>query len=149
MSDTPIKIKVYVVTTCNPGDAEPCLPYVFGTEDEATAHLEKTMRDLWEENPPHGDDDLLAPYPGNWRDAETILYVWNGGGRWEMTIHEVALPAVTALVHAARSARTVIEGRLKCLEMIDGQARTRATLPASYTAVDALKGSIETLEGKA
>lgn len=91
-----MKIKVWIVTTCIPGETSPCWPDAFGTEAEAERCADEQIRREWEINGPEDDDGERAPYPGDWRAAqETIISSRiedHGGerwGEWQITSHEI------------------------------------------------------------
>lgn len=88
-----IKVKVWTVTTCVPGEPKPCMPSVFGTEADAEAFLNEMLRAEWKHHGSIGDDGEPLPYPGNWRAAVAAMAKENGGewGQWEMTSHYVML----------------------------------------------------------
>lgn len=86
-----MKIKVWVLSTCIPGAAEPCLPEVFGTEAEALAAFDERMRGEWEHNGPADDDGELVPYPGDPVKAHDLIVSDARGewGQWQLTSHKV------------------------------------------------------------
>lgn len=86
------KIKVWVLSTCVPGENEPCLPNVFASEAEAMAGFDEYMRDEWKANEP-GDDETCQPlpYPGDAVTAHEILSRNPAWGRWEITAHTIEI----------------------------------------------------------
>lgn len=110
MSDTPIKIKVYVVTVHLTDGNEPCLPRVFGTREEAETHLEESIREDWEAEALQDGDGNALPYPGNWRAAHDALCerLGNDYGEWALNVVEVEIPAVNSMVWALQTARGAI-----------------------------------------
>ena len=99
-----MKVRVWALTTCCPGEAEPCLPNLFGSYEEAAAEAAKMMRAEWENNGPEDEETgEKLPYPaGDWTVAHEALKeatadgdpLW---GQWEITSHEIeiTLPATT------------------------------------------------------
>ena len=85
-------MKVFVVSTCIPEPgAEPCLPYVFASEEAAEALADEKMRREWDH---HHDmqSDTPLPYPGDWRTAQEMILeqITDGSwGPWQITSHEV------------------------------------------------------------
>lgn len=93
-----MKINVWVLSTCVPGESEPCLPSVFSTYAEAEAEAEKMMRSEWQYNGPEDEEtNEKLPYPeGGWEEAhEAIKEATSDGdplwGQWEITSHEVEI----------------------------------------------------------
>lgn len=107
-----MKIKVWVVSTCVPGETEPCIPSVFVTETAADAYLNQMMADEWEANGPENDDGSNKPCPADWREAMRIIHeeknlgtVDEKWGQWEITSHEIEIANVS-LPWATPSAAT-------------------------------------------
>jgi hypothetical protein len=91
-----MQVTIWVVNTCCPGETEPCLPSVFGTEAEAEKYLDQMMRAEWTANGPKDDDDEPLPYPGIEEATEKIKAERVGDelwGEWEITQHTVEVPA--------------------------------------------------------
>lgn len=86
-----MKVKIWVVSTCVPGETDPCQPSVFGTAAEADTYLDTMLRAEWDTNQPHDDDGEPMPYPGDVQAQETlaVLDCW---GKWEITEHDVEVP---------------------------------------------------------
>lgn len=109
-----MKITVWVVSTCIPGEPEPSLPAVFGTDAAAEAYADEMMRGEWDSNGPRDEEtDELLPYPGDWWEAQDqiVAYQTEVGsdeddiwGRWEITSHQVEIGSTSfaALEDAVR-----------------------------------------------
>lgn len=96
-SPTPGSAGIWVLSTCNPDDSEPCWPQVFGTEAEAQAAFRDAMRGEWETNGPRDDDtDELLPMPDDMDEAHDAIAEAAGAdwGRWQITSHVVDIPAI-------------------------------------------------------
>lgn len=87
--------KLWIVSTCIPGDTTPCLPLPFYTEEEAESYVNQQLKEAW---PHHGlcyDDGDPLPYPDDWREAQNAIVesdTDNSWGKWEISVHD--LPAM-------------------------------------------------------
>jgi len=92
-----MRVKVWIVNTCVPGEPEPCLPAVFGTLAEAEAYADEMLRAEWDSAGPENDECTeRAPYPGDWREAHERMVEYHAGewGQWELTgPHEIEIPS--------------------------------------------------------
>ena len=77
---------VWVITTCVPGEPEPCWPSVYSTEEKAEAAFAALMRDEWGANTPEDDDGNPKPFPDDAHEAHEKLIEWCGNdwGQWEI-----------------------------------------------------------------
>ncbi|MCW5697351.1 MAG: hypothetical protein KIS96_11550 [Bauldia sp.] len=95
--------ELWVVSTCVPGEAEPCFPSVFTTYAAAEAYADEMLRAEWDANQPEDDEGNVLPYPGNWLAAVEHLAAENPGtwGKWEITgPHRVEAPAAPSAMFA-------------------------------------------------
>jgi hypothetical protein len=88
-----MQVRVWVVSTTIPDSQDPCLPAVFWSEREAEAYADEMLRGEWNAADISDDDSgALAPYPGDWREAQELLIKFHGDGSWgtwQITAHEV------------------------------------------------------------
>ena len=90
---------VYVLVSCLPerGEAKPTIPDVFTDKAAAEAKADEYLRAEWAANGPEDDETgERLPYPGDWREAESVIAEANEDsdtpwGRWELTEHTVTL----------------------------------------------------------
>lgn len=122
-----MNITVWIVSTCVPGEAEPCQLCVFATEAEANAYADNMLRNEWDENGPEDDETgERKPYPGDWREAQTGIVEWLRGihvfgsvgdhtddewGEWQITSHEVEIGGIDYKALARRLSDALLNVR--------------------------------------
>lgn len=79
-------MKVYTLTTCNPGDPDPCLPSVFSSQELADKAFDNAMRSEWESNAPCDHTGERLPYPEDANEAHRIMAENPEWGRWEVLV---------------------------------------------------------------
>ena len=86
-----VATKVWVVTSCVPGESEPVWPSVFASEEGAEAYLDRMLRAEWESNTPEGETCEPLPYPNDWRDAndELLQFLGETWGQWQLCYVEI------------------------------------------------------------
>lgn len=86
-------VKVWIIVANNTESNAPHLPFVFGSEQEATAAFDKLMRAEWECYAPYDDDGLQEVYPDCAFNAERRMAANGNGewGRWELTSHDITI----------------------------------------------------------
>jgi hypothetical protein len=97
-----MKMTVWVLATCIPGEPEPCQPNVYGSRAAAEAGFDEMMRAEWDSNTPENDVMEPLPYPtldeegriGDPDAAQDALKEWLGNewGRWQLTSHQIEMP---------------------------------------------------------
>lgn len=109
-----MKVTVWVLSTCLPDEGLPQVVGVYGSEPEARAAFDETMRSEWESNGPYGEETgEELPYPGDPQEAHDLIdesrsrteesdglsEVW---GRYELSSHKVecAAPSIGAEVYS-------------------------------------------------
>lgn len=114
-------MKIWIVNTCCPNEAEPCIPTPFATEAEANAYADEMMRAEWNAavewngGKVEDEDGEEVGYPDDWREAQEILAARNGPewGRWEITSHEIDLTAVKLATTGEPGHMAEIKGPLR------------------------------------
>jgi hypothetical protein len=91
-ADRTMKIKVWVLSTCIPGETKPSFPEVCGTEEAAEALADEKLREKWEAAGQYDDE-----YPDDWRAAQEALIDYC---RLEITSHVIDVPSETDLILA-------------------------------------------------
>lgn len=85
-----MKITVWVISTCIPGENMPSLPSVFGSETIARLEFDRLMRAEWESNAPENDECTgRLPYPGDPDEAHDLMAENSEWGQWELTAHHI------------------------------------------------------------
>jgi hypothetical protein len=81
-------MRVWVITTCVPGEPEPCWPSVYSTKEKAEAAFDRLMRAEWSGGrQPEDDEGNLESYPdGDAHAAHARLADYHGEtwGQWEI-----------------------------------------------------------------
>jgi hypothetical protein len=85
-------MKVWVLSTCLPGENEPCMPQVLVSQEEADAAFATAMDGEWAANTPFDCDGHPLPYPGDPHKAHAKMAEDAEWGRWEITTHNIDLP---------------------------------------------------------
>lgn len=125
-----MKITVWAVISCIPERGEPPVwPAIFATAEEAEAHAERELRNEWEAVGEWDEEEnRLADYPGNWREANERLKAKFSDGSWgeyRLITQEIELPteerASPEEIEAARNAYSDDD-----LEIDDDAAVSRA-----------------------
>jgi hypothetical protein len=86
------KTIVWVLSTCVPGNTDPCWPQIFGSETAVRSAYRKAMESEWAINGP--EDEITGerlPFPDDADDAHERIAEVQGTdwGRWELTRHEI------------------------------------------------------------
>ena len=106
-----MKAKVWVLSTCCPGETDPCFPNVFATEEAAEAEAEMLLKEEWQHNAPVDLEGESRPWPGNWREANAAMVEAGEAtfGGWELTSHEIDVAIPQAFRDLLLLARPLME----------------------------------------
>jgi hypothetical protein len=91
-------MKVWVLSTCVPGDSEPCWPRVFTSETEAYDAFEQSIRSEWQNCRCDDETGEPLPFPDDVNDAHDKLAENPDWGQWEVTCHDITPEPVTVMV---------------------------------------------------
>ena len=86
-----MKAKIWVLATVLADENAPAMPAVFADEAEAWAKYDEVIRGMGQPDGPDAD----GPYPGDPDEAQDRIRHAHGAewSRWELTQHEIEIPA--------------------------------------------------------